>query len=93
MGGVALREETATQGTPAGKTVPSRSVDIGHIWRVQIPWTHVRINVETGLVVLVPEARLDSVGPAPQQRPIGAEDGIRLTHKAGLSFPFGAAGT
>ena len=50
-------------------------------------------NVETGFVVLVPEARIDSVGPAPQEGPTGAEDGFRLTHKAGLSFQFGAAGT
>ena len=46
-----------------------------------------------GLVALLPEARLDSVGPVSQERPTGAEDGIRLTHKAGLSFHVGAAGT
>ena len=59
----------------------------------QPPWTHVRIHVETGLALSVPEARIDSVGPAPQQTETGAEDGTRLTHKAGLSFLFGAAGT
>ena len=47
----------------------------------------------TGLAVLLPEARLDYVGPASQDRPTGAEDDIRLTHKAGLNFQVGAAGT
>ena len=47
--GVKLQKEEAAQGTPAGKTVPSRSVDIGHIWHVQIPWTHVRIYVGSGV--------------------------------------------
>ena len=47
----------------------------------------------TGLVVLLPEARRDYVGPASQERPIGAEDGFRLTDEAGLSFSIGAAGT
>ena len=47
----------------------------------------------TGLVVLVPEARRDYVGPASQERPTGAEDDIRLTHKAGLNFQIGAART
>ena len=50
-------------------------------------------NVGTGFAMLVPEARIDYVGPAPQARKTGAEDGFRLTHKAGLSFSFGAAGT
>ena len=49
--------------------------------------------METGLVVLLPEARRDYVGPAPQLRPIGAEDDTQLTHKAGLNFQIGAAGT
>ena len=47
--GVELQKGTAAQGTPAGKTVPSRSVDIGYIWRIQIPWTHVRIYVGSGV--------------------------------------------
>ena len=59
----------------------------------QPPWTHVRLNMGTGLVALLPEARLDYVGPASQERPTGAEDAIRLTHKAGLNFQIGAAGT
>ena len=46
--GVTLQKEVAAQGTPAGKTVPSRSVDIGYIWHIQIPWTHVRIHVGSG---------------------------------------------
>ena len=46
--GVKLQKEEAAQGTPAGKTVPSRSVDVGHHWQVQIPWTHVRINMGSG---------------------------------------------
>ena len=50
-------------------------------------------NVGIGLAMLVPEARIDSVGPAPQEGPTGAEDGFRLTDKAGLSFSIGAAGT
>ena len=50
-------------------------------------------NVGIGLAMLVPEARIDSVGPAPQEGPTGAKDGLRLTHKAGLSFQFGAVGT
>ena len=59
----------------------------------QPPWTHVRINMGTGLAMLLPEARLDYVGPVSQERPTGAEDAIRLTHKAGLNFQIGAAGT
>ena len=47
----------------------------------------------TGLVVLLPEARRDYVGPASQERPTGAEDDTQLTHKAGLNFQIGAAGT
>ena len=50
-------------------------------------------NAGTGLAMLVPEARIDYVGPAPQTRETGAEDGFRLTCKAGLSFSIGAAGT
>ena len=47
--GVELQEIAAAQGTPAGKTVPRRSVDIGYIWHIQIPWTHVRIHVGSGV--------------------------------------------
>ena len=47
----------------------------------------------TGLVMLLPEARLDYVGPVSQERPTGAEDDTPLTHKAGLNFQIGAAGT
>ena len=50
-------------------------------------------NVGTGFAMLVLEARIDSVGPAPQIGKTGAEDGFRLTHKAGQSFSIGAAGT
>ena len=64
-----------------------------HCRQDQPPWTHVRINMGTGLVMLLPEVRLDYVGPVSQERLTGAEDAIRLTHKAGLSFPIGAAGT
>ncbi len=46
--GVELNKEVAAQGAPAGKTVPSGSVDIGCIWHIQIPWTHVRIYVGSG---------------------------------------------
>ena len=59
----------------------------------QPPWTHVRINMGTGFVMFLPEARLDSGGPVSQERPTGAEDAIRLTHKAGLNFQIVAAGT
>ena len=47
--GVELKKGAAAQGTPAGKTVPSRSVDIGYICHIQIPWTHVRIYVGSGV--------------------------------------------
>ena len=30
--GVELQKGAAAQGTPAGKIVPSRSVDVGYIW-------------------------------------------------------------
>ena len=46
--GAKLQETAAAQGTPAGKTVPSRSVDVGYIGHFQIPWTHVRIYVGSG---------------------------------------------
>ena len=49
VNGVELQKEAAAQGTPAGKTVPSRSVDVGYIWHIQIPWTHVRIYVGSGV--------------------------------------------
>ena len=47
--GVELQKGAAAQGTPAGKTVPSRSVDVRYIWHIQIPWTHVRIYVGSGV--------------------------------------------
>ena len=72
---------------------PPLDIDIDTYGWDRVPWTHVRIHMGTGLAVLLPEARRDYVGPASQERPTGAEDTVQLTHKAGLTFQIGAAGT